>query len=126
MFYNAARIALYCVYMKISHEDTIKMSKHGINLAVYPLDREDIDLVRVSVKEGHFQEFKHTSTFVYYILEGAGTFYLNGEAITAKASDVIMAPPGTAIYYLGTMEMILVTTPAWTEEGETHIRNIER
>lgn len=81
----------------------------------------------MSTTEGHFQEFIHrTSTFAYYVLEGTGAFYLDGEAVPVKKSDVIVAPPGTKIYYLGALEMILVTTPAWTEEGEVEIRKIER
>lgn len=119
---------LYNKYnMKVSSEETVKMSLHGIDVAVYPLQRDDIDLVRVSTKEGHFQEFIHkTSTFVYYVLGGSGTFYLDGQAIPVKQSDVVVAPPGTKIYYLGSLEMILVTTPAWKEEDEIEVRKIER
>lgn len=112
--------------MKVSSEQTITMSKHGIDIAVYPLDRPDVDVCRVTTDEGHFQEFMHTSTFTYYIIEGEGTFYLDGEATPAKTGDVIMAPPGTKIYYIGSFDMILVTTPAWTEKGETHVRFIDR
>lgn len=113
--------------MKVTQEQAAPTSLHGIDLKVYPLNRNEIDLCRVSVKEGHFQEFFHkTSTFVYYVLEGSGTFYLDGVATPAKATDVIVAPPGTKIYYLGQMEMILVTTPAWKAEDEVHVRFIEK
>jgi len=83
-------------------------------------------VVHVSVKEGHFEEFYHdVSTFIYCIISGSGTFYLNDEPVEAKSEDLIVTPPKTRIHYLGTMEMVLITTPAWSEEREHHVRMIE-
>ena len=113
--------------MKISKQQAIPKSIHGVDLLVYPTGREEVDIVSVDVKEGHFQEFYDTkSTYVYYIIEGAGTFYLDGVATPVQAEDVIIAPPMTRIYYLGTMKMTLVTTPAWKAENEVHVRFIEK
>lgn len=113
--------------MILKEEEADHIQKHGIDLSVYPVDREEVGLVHVDVREGHFQEFYDTtSTFVYYVLEGEGTFFLNGEPQLARARDVIVIPPMTRIYYLGDMRMVLVTAPAWKPEHEVHVRYIER
>lgn len=105
-------------------KDAAKFNKYGIDLTVY----DDINnVVLVSVKEGHFEEFKHSkSTFIYSIIKGEGTFYLNGEPHVARAGDLVVIPPNTQIYYFGTMEMVLTCTPTWTEEDETHIRYVDK
>lgn len=113
--------------MKITRKKSKSVSKHGINLWVYPVNRKEAGLVNVRVKEGHFQEFyDKKSTFLYYIIKGKGKFYLNSRPIYVKATDIIVAPPRTKIYYFGNMEMILVTVPAWKAENEVHVRFIKK
>lgn len=113
--------------MRITRKKAKPVSKHGINLWVYPLSRKEVGLVHVSVKKGHFQEFyDKKSTFVYYIIKGKGKFYLNRRPIPVKTTDVIVVPPHTKIYYFGNMEMILVTVPAWRPENEVHVRFIKK
>ena len=111
--------------MKITREEAEQVKKHGIDLWVYKTQRQEAGMVYVEVEEGHFQEFyDKKSTFLYYIIEGEGTFYLNGEAVPAKATDLIVASPMTKIYYFGKMKMVLVTAPAWRPENEVHVRYI--
>lgn len=113
--------------MKLTRDKTQLVSKHGINLWVYPVNRKEAGLVYVKVKEGHFQEFyDKKSTFFYYIIKGKGIFYLNRRPIKAKTADILAIPPRTKIYYFGNMEMILVTTPAWQPENEVHVRFIKK
>lgn len=111
--------------MKFTLKEAQEAEKHGIKLWVYNIDREDAGVVYVEVEEGHFQEFYDLeSTFIYYVIEGKGTFYLNGEEISVEATDLIVAPPKTKIYYLGKMKMTLTTVPAWKPENEVHVRFI--
>lgn len=113
--------------MKLSRDQAFQKEKHGVNLCVYPVGREEAGVVYIEVDEGHFEEFyRKVSTFIYYIIEGEGTFYLNGEAVTVKAADCIVITPMTTIYYLGKMKMTLTTVPAWNEENEVHVRYIEK
>lgn len=107
-----------------SQSEAAKVSKYGIDLDIYG---NNSGVVRVKVQVGHLQEFKHTkSTFTYYIIKGEGTFYLDGQPNPAKTGDLVVIPPNTKIYYFGTMEMVLITSPAWTEEDEIHIRYIDK
>ncbi len=109
--------------MRISKEETFYKEKHGIKIWVYDTRRDDIGFVYVECEDGHFQEFyDKVSTFVYHIIEGEGTFYLNGEATPVKAGDLIIAPSLTKIYYFGKLKMSLVTVPAWRPENEVHVR----
>ena len=112
---------------KYTKEEADKFNKHGIDLTVYQGKADTANVVHVSVKEGHFQEFYDVeSTFIYYIISGTGTFYLNGEEIQANPTDLIVIPPNTKIYYLGNMEMVLTVTPPFKEENERHVRFIDK
>jgi mannose-6-phosphate isomerase-like protein (cupin superfamily) len=113
--------------MKLTKKQTRIASKHGINLRIYPVKRKEAGVVYVQTKKGHFQEFyDKKSTFLYYVIHGRGVFYLNGKATRVKATDLIAAPPKTRIYYLGKLEMILVTVPAWQPKNEVHVRYIQK
>jgi mannose-6-phosphate isomerase-like protein (cupin superfamily) len=111
---------------KYTAKDARKFNKHGIDLTVYGENIPSADVVHVGVEKGHFQEFYNdTSTHMYYIVSGQGTFYLNDEAVDAKATDLVVIPPKTRIYYFGKMEMVLTVTPAFKEENEHHVRFID-
>lgn len=111
---------------RFTEEEAQKFNKHGIDLTVYGEGVQRMNIARVSVKEGHFQEFYDTeSYFVYSILSGEGTFYLNDEPVPAKPMDLIVIPPKTRIYYFGTMEMVLSVSPAYDESHERHIRFVD-
>ncbi|MFA5107720.1 MAG: cupin domain-containing protein [Patescibacteria group bacterium] len=113
--------------MKVTRSEATKKEKHGINLWVYPTGQEEAGVVYIEVAEGHLEEFFHRRcTFVYYVLEGEGTFYLNGEPTPVQATDLVVIPPMTKIYYLGTMKLTLTTIPSWTEKDEVHVRFISK
>lgn len=104
-----------------------KFNKHGVDLTVYGEDAHTANVVHVSAKKGHFQEFYDVkSTFTYYIVSGKGTFYLNDEKVEAQATDLIVIPPKTRIHYFGTMEIVLTVSPAFDEKNERHVRFIDQ
>lgn len=111
---------------KFTADKASKFKKHGVDLTVYNERVPSADVVYVTVDGGHMQEFIDVkSHFIYYIIEGNGVFILNDERIEAKATDLIVIPPNTRIYYFGKMKMTLTVTPAFKEENERHIRFIE-
>ncbi len=115
--------------MKFPKSKAKAKSKHGIKLTIYNDFKKapQANVSYVEVASGHYQEFyDDTSTFVYYIMKGKGTFYLNGKKTGVKATDVLIIPPRTKIYYFGKMKMLLVVTPAWKSEHEHHVRYIVR
>jgi quercetin dioxygenase-like cupin family protein len=112
---------------KYTTTDAKKFNKHGIDLTIYGQNVPQANVVHVSVQEGHFQEFYDTtSTYTYYIEKGQGTFFLNGEAIEAKATDLLVIPPNIKIYYFGKMELVLTVSPAFNEKNERHVRFVDK
>ena len=106
-------------------EDAEKFHKHGIDLTVYRQRDPSATVARVTVERGHFQEFLNVrSSYIYYVAGGRGVFYLNGEPVVAEPADLIVVPPGTRVYYFGTMELILTVAPAFAEEDERHVRYV--
>ncbi len=115
--------------MKFTRAKAFKKSKHGIKLHVYNSYNQvpQANTSVVSCGGGHFQEFyDKKSTFIYYVIEGKGTFYLNGKPTKAKATDLIVVKPKTKLYYLGKMKLLLTVVPSWQAKNEVHIRYIDR
>jgi len=113
--------------MKVTLKQAQKKHKHGIDLCVYKTKRREVGIVYEKTQKGHFEEFYHKrSTYIYYVLKGRGEFYLNGKKTAVRATDVIVVPPVTRIYFLGKMELILITVPAWQAKYEVHVRDIEK
>jgi mannose-6-phosphate isomerase-like protein (cupin superfamily) len=111
---------------KFTAGEAKKFNKHGIDLTIYPYHVSSANVVRVSVRKGHFQEFYDLkSYYIYYIIKGKGTFFLNDEKVEVESTDMIVIPPKTRIHYFGTMEMTLTVTPAFNEKNERHVRFVE-
>ncbi|MBR3146360.1 MAG: cupin domain-containing protein [Bacilli bacterium] len=115
------------MYKKIKFEDTTRFNKNGVDFIGYEPINDSMSFVIETVEEGHFEEFVHDkSTFTYIFLEGSGTFYLDDKEVPVKKGDVLSIEPGTRIYYKGNLKQILITTPAYDQKYERHIRNVER
>ena len=108
-------------------KDAKKFNKHGIDLTIYGQNLPQANVVHVSVKEGHFQEFYDVkSSYTYYIIHGNGVFYLNDELVEVEATDLVVIPPKTRVHYFGIMEMVLTVAPAFDEKNERHVRFVDR
>ena len=112
--------------MKITKQEADTKSKFGIDLWVYKTNSKKVGFVYIEVTKGHLEEFYNkVSTFIYYVVEGEGKFFLDGVETLVSATDLIVIPPNTKIYYLGKMKLNLITTPAWSAENEVHVRDIK-
>jgi mannose-6-phosphate isomerase-like protein (cupin superfamily) len=109
-------------------QDAVRVSKSGVDMWIYatPPETADIALVYQETKTGHAEEFRHTkSAFVYFIIEGAGEWVIEGEAYPVQASDVVVIPAGKQFYFRGALKQICVTAPAWEHSFEEHIRSVD-
>ena len=114
-------------YKKINFEEANVFSKNGVDFIGYEKINDNLSFVIETVKEGHFEEFLHEKcTFTYIFLEGSGIFYLDDDEVEVKAGDVLSINPGTRIYYKGNLKQVLITTPAYDQKYEKHIRYIDK
>lgn len=111
---------------KFTLEKAKKFHKFGVDLVTYGENVPEANVVHVSVKKGHLEEFYDTkSYYIYYIVEGKGVFVLNDKKVEAGPTDLIVIPPKTRIHYFGTMEMVLTVSPAFDEKNERHVRTVD-
>lgn len=111
---------------KFTSESARQFNKHGIDLTVYDENIPEANVCHVSVDEGHFEEFYNKkSSFIYYIIEGQGIFFLNDQKVEAGPKDLVVIPPNTRVHYFGTMKMVLTVAPAFNEEDEVHVRFVD-
>lgn len=112
-------------FKKISAAQAVRKSKFGVNFRVYETGSATAGFVQEEAERGHLEQFyNQTSTFIYYILEGEGKFFLDGEEVPVQAGDLLVISPNTKIYYLGRLKLTLTTVPAWRAEDEVHVRDI--
>lgn len=61
--------------------------------------------------------------FNYYVIKGSGYFIINDKEIPVKQGELIVIPPGTKYSFGGKLKMLLISTPRWSEDQETIIRD---
>ena len=104
------------------------MDKQGVQMWVYNSqdDCPNAAVVYQEIKQGHAEEFYHDkSAFIFYIIEGHGTWVIEDEEFPVEAGDVVIVPPGKRFYYRGALKQVCITAPAWEAEHEHHVRDIE-
>lgn len=106
----------------------VAIEKHGVRMRIYN-SVADCPQAAVALQEterGHAEEFYHAkSAFVYYILEGEGSWIIEDLEYTVQTGDVVIVPPGKRFYFKGRLRQLCITAPAWEEESEHHVRFIE-
>jgi len=112
---------------KYSYKDSKTIQKFGVNITLYGINQPGANIVYEDVKDGHFEEFLSTvSTYMWFIIEGKGTFVVDDEKTEATSKDIIVVPPNKRIHYFGNMRMLLITSPAFDVKNERHIRDVKR
>jgi quercetin dioxygenase-like cupin family protein len=111
------------VYRKA--DATVK-HKFGVDITVYGGPGElSPNVVYEEVEKGHFKEwYSDVATQTWYIIEGQGTFVLDGERFDVGAGDLVAVPPKVKKYYLGKMKMVLATSPTFDPDDEHQVRLI--
>ncbi|HWA30520.1 MAG TPA: cupin domain-containing protein [Rhizomicrobium sp.] len=108
--------------------DAFHVVKNGVDMWIYN-GKDDLPEAAVAYQEtatGHAEEFRHAkSAFVFFVIEGAGEWVIEGEHFPVQPHDVVIVPKGKKFYYRGNLKQVCVTAPAWEAEYEEHIRDIE-
>jgi len=114
--------------MIFKSKNTTNIEKCGVKMHIYNTKEEchEAAVLYQETEIGHMEEFYHEkSAFIYYILEGSGKWIIEDEEFEVEAKDVVIVPPGKRFYFKGNLKQVCVTTPAWDEEYEKHIRYIK-
>lgn len=110
------------------HENAAVIEKHGVKMRIYTTKAESRNaaVLYQETQAGHAEEFLHErSDFIYYILEGSGIWTVEDREFEAGAGDVVIVPAGKRFWFRGNLKQVCVTAPAWKEEYEHHIRDLE-
>jgi mannose-6-phosphate isomerase-like protein (cupin superfamily) len=109
-------------------ENAAVFEKHGVTMRIYN-SKEQCPQAAVAYQEtlkGHAEEFYHTqSAFIFYIIEGSGTWFIENDSYEVQAGDVVIVPPNKRFYYKGCLKQVCITSPAWEPEHEHHVRDVE-
>jgi mannose-6-phosphate isomerase-like protein (cupin superfamily) len=114
--------------MIIKKAQAFEFEKQGVKMRVYNSKDQcpDAAVVYQETLTGHNEEFFHSrSNFIFFIIEGSGTWFIDGSPHEVEAGDVLIIPPGTRFYYKGSLKQVCITAPAWEQEYEHHVRDIE-
>jgi mannose-6-phosphate isomerase-like protein (cupin superfamily) len=111
----------------IKKENAFYVEKHGVNMWIYNGKEqcEEAAVVYQETRKGHLEEFYHSkSVFLFYIIEGKGNWYINGEEQPVETGDLLIVPKNSKFYYKGQFKQICITAPAWEQEFEHHVSMI--
>ncbi len=114
--------------MILHRRDAFTVTKHGVDMWIYggADGCPQADVAYQETQTGHAEEFYHdTSAFVFYVIEGHGTWVIEDEEFPVEATDVVIVPPGKRFYYRGALKQVCVTAPAWSAEHEHHVRDVD-
>jgi mannose-6-phosphate isomerase-like protein (cupin superfamily) len=114
--------------MIIKKNQTVEFEKQGVKMRVYNTKEQcpEAAVVYQETETGHHEEFYHSkSNFIFYIIEGSGTWFIEDNRYKVEAGDVVIIPPGKRFYYKGILKQVCITAPAWEEEFEHHVRDVE-
>lgn len=102
---------------------TIK--KFGVDITLFGENNPSNNIVYEEVTVGHLEEFYDSvSTYIWFIIEGIGTFVIEDERIEVSKGDLVVVPPNKRIHYFGKMKMVLSVTPAFDPKNEHHVRDV--
>jgi mannose-6-phosphate isomerase-like protein (cupin superfamily) len=113
--------------MIIKKENTIEFEKQGVKMRVYNTKEQcpEASVVYQETQSGHHEEFYHSrSNFIFYIIEGSGTWFIEDNPYNVEAGDVVIIPPNHRFYYTGILKQVCITAPSWEVEYEHHVRDV--
>lgn len=109
-------------------ENAEMIEKHGVRMRIYTTksDCRNAAVLYQETETGHAEEFVHEiSNFIYYVIGGSGTWIIEDKKHEVQSGDVVVVPAGKRFWFKGNLKQVCITTPAWEEQYEHHIRDID-
>lgn len=97
--------------------DEPSFKQNGLYGYNFNLECEQISISVEDVFKGH--DFYYTNTkseIFYYVLEGNGTFCIDGEKIDVNKGEIIQIKQNTEYVFAGKMKLLLIMTPKHRHE----------
>jgi mannose-6-phosphate isomerase-like protein (cupin superfamily) len=107
---------------KFSPKPTYKQK--GVAGYKFSLKNKIIEVYFVNVLKGHDNYLiSKKITHTYYILQGQGTFDINGKIYKVKTGNLIETEPKVEYTYSGKMKMLLIMTPPFFKGNDIKTRS---
>ena len=99
----------------------------GLKGFTFPLKNGNVDIHYVDVSQGHDTYIiSKKCIHIYYILEGKGTFDIDGKIEDVSEGSVVEVLPNIEYTYFGNMKLLLMMNPPWFEGNEVIVKNNPR
>ena len=91
-------------------------SQNGLDGYAYPIENETFETYFIEVRQGH-DDFivSRVCTHIYHVIDGKGSFTVDGKRYEAKPGMLFEIPPGIEFTFSGAMHLLLIMTPPWFE-----------
>ena len=104
---------LYNLVMKISQKDGKAFEREGFagNFYLENMD-EGFNAIFVDCFTGHPAKKIEGMTRCYFVIDGSGTFTINGEVMPAESHDFFIIKSGETYEYTGAMHLFEFNVPS--------------
>ena len=83
------------------------------------LNCKNISITLEDVYKGHEKYAMNIESYhIYYVLEGNGTFKINGDMYDVKQGDIVEIPPKTEFIFKGKMKLLLIMNPPFDVKND--------
>jgi mannose-6-phosphate isomerase-like protein (cupin superfamily) len=109
--------------MKIPLEDAEVHDKGDFVASFYLRKKDNLGLnaLLVDCKERHYRAKLHGATRTYIIVEGTGTFTIDGIVENAKPYDCFVIQSGQVYEYAGRMKLLEINVPPTDRSNEERL-----
>lgn len=78
-----------------------------------------VSVLIIETKKGHDTTIlEKECDFIYFVLEGSGSFIINGISEKCQKGDLVVIPARNKFKYVGNLKMLLINNPAFYPEQE--------
>ena len=105
-------------WSSLFRSELFKVEKEGFLLYIPNTNTDSYGCFLVDSINGHDSvAYDSKSVHSYYVLEGTGTFEIDGEKIDVSSGDMVSINPNKVFYYSGTMKMVEEIIPNFDEKN---------